>query len=156
MVLYWMRRVWKWASLWVMWLTHLWSLKEGRIQRFASWINNRDHCVKTSLLPIESISWQGLVFLCQDAPAYGADVMRLWVSSVDYTGDVLIGPQILRQMSDIYRKLRGTLRYLLGNLHDWRVCLWPETLCRIALFFLLPHFSRFIASILCFASATVF
>ncbi|WZZ36650.1 hypothetical protein YC2023_020051 [Brassica napus] len=63
----------------------------------------------------------GLVFLCQDAPAYGADVMRLWVSSVDYTGDVLVGPQILRQMSDIYRKLRGTLRYLLGNLHDWRV-----------------------------------
>ncbi|KAF3535946.1 hypothetical protein F2Q69_00024757 [Brassica cretica] len=39
----------------------------------------------------------------------------------DYTGDVLVGPQILRQMSDIYRKLRGTLRYLLGNLHDWRV-----------------------------------
>ncbi|KAG2283941.1 hypothetical protein Bca52824_055161 [Brassica carinata] len=57
----------------------------------------------------------------KDAPAYGADVMRLWVSSVDYTGDVLVGPQILRQMSDIYRKLRGTLRYLLGNLHDWRV-----------------------------------
>ncbi|KAH0992933.1 hypothetical protein GBA52_004416 [Prunus armeniaca] len=50
---------------------------------------------------------------------YGADVLRLWVSSVDYTGDVTIGPQILRQMSDIYRKLRGTLRYLLGNLHDW-------------------------------------
>ncbi|XP_015573355.1 isoleucine--tRNA ligase, chloroplastic/mitochondrial [Ricinus communis] len=54
------------------------------------------------------------------APAYGADVLRLWVSSVDYTGDVMIGPQILRQMSDIYRKLRGTLRYLLGNLHDWK------------------------------------
>ncbi|KAM1304406.1 hypothetical protein ACFX1X_022182 [Malus domestica] len=50
---------------------------------------------------------------------YGADVLRLWVSSVDYTGDVTIGPQILRQMSDIYRKMRGTLRYLLGNLHDW-------------------------------------
>lgn len=58
----------------------------------------------------------------QEAPAYGADVLRLWVSSVDYTGDVLIGPQVLRQISDIYRKLRGTLRYLLGNLHDWRVC----------------------------------
>ncbi|XP_010547028.1 PREDICTED: isoleucine--tRNA ligase, chloroplastic/mitochondrial [Tarenaya hassleriana] len=56
----------------------------------------------------------------KDAPAYGADVLRLWVSSVDYAGDVLIGPQILRQMSDIYRKLRGTLRYLLGNLHDWK------------------------------------
>ncbi|KAL6188589.1 hypothetical protein ACLB2K_039981 [Fragaria x ananassa] len=50
---------------------------------------------------------------------YGADVLRLWVSSIDYTGDVMIGAQVLRQMSDIYRKLRGTLRYLLGNLHDW-------------------------------------
>ncbi|XAR68415.1 Isoleucine--tRNA ligase [Bertholletia excelsa] len=54
-----------------------------------------------------------------EAPSYGADVLRLWVSSVDYTGDVMIGPQVLRQMSDIYRKLRGTLRFLLGNLHDW-------------------------------------
>lgn len=53
------------------------------------------------------------------APAYGADVLRLWVSSVDYTGDVMIGSQVLRQMSDIYRKLRGTLRFLLANLHDW-------------------------------------
>lgn len=52
--------------------------------------------------------------------SFGADVLRLWVSSVDYTGDVLIGPNVLRQMSDIYRKLRGTLRFLLGNLHDWK------------------------------------
>ncbi|KAK6161156.1 hypothetical protein DH2020_004537 [Rehmannia glutinosa] len=52
--------------------------------------------------------------------SFGADVLRLWVSSVDYTGDVLIGPKVLRQMSDIYRKLRGTLRFLLGNLHDWK------------------------------------
>ncbi|KAK7363579.1 hypothetical protein VNO77_05726 [Canavalia gladiata] len=56
----------------------------------------------------------------KEAPAYGADVLRLWVSSVDYTGDVMIGPQILRQMSEVYRKLRGTLRYLLANLHDWK------------------------------------
>uniref|UniRef100_A0A5B7C6J9 isoleucine--tRNA ligase n=1 Tax=Davidia involucrata TaxID=16924 RepID=A0A5B7C6J9_DAVIN len=55
-----------------------------------------------------------------EAPSYGADVLRLWVSSVDYTGDMMIGPQVLRQMSDIYRKLRGTLRYLLANLHDWK------------------------------------
>ncbi|KAL9227176.1 hypothetical protein vseg_002900 [Gypsophila vaccaria] len=57
----------------------------------------------------------------QQSPAYGADVLRLWVSSVDYTSDVMIGPQILRQMSDIYRKLRGTLRYLLANLSDWKM-----------------------------------
>lgn len=58
----------------------------------------------------------------KDGPGYGADVLRLWVSSVDYTVDVLIGPQVLRQMSDVYRKLRGTLRFLLSNLHDWKVC----------------------------------
>ncbi|CAL5343222.1 unnamed protein product [Camellia sinensis] len=40
-----------------------------------------------------------------EAPSYGADVLRLWVLSVDYTCDVLIGPQVLRQMSDIYRKM---------------------------------------------------
>ncbi|KAF9604472.1 hypothetical protein IFM89_006754 [Coptis chinensis] len=56
----------------------------------------------------------------KDAPSYGADVLRLWVSSVDYTNDVGIGPQILSQISDVYRKLRGTLRYLLSNLHDWK------------------------------------
>jgi len=53
-------------------------------------------------------------------PGYGADVLRLWVSSVDYTGDVMIGQNIIRQMSEVYRKLRGTLRYLLSNLHDWK------------------------------------
>nr|CAB3451250.1 unnamed protein product [Digitaria exilis] len=57
----------------------------------------------------------------KEEPTYGADVLRLWVSSVDYTGDVLIGPQILRQMSDMYRKLRGTMRFLLSNLHDWKL-----------------------------------
>ncbi|AQK75403.1 Isoleucine--tRNA ligase chloroplastic/mitochondrial [Zea mays] len=56
----------------------------------------------------------------REEPGYGADVLRLWVSSVDYTTDVLIGPQILRQMSDMYRKLRGTMRFLLSNLHDWK------------------------------------
>jgi isoleucyl-tRNA synthetase len=52
-------------------------------------------------------------------PAYGADVLRLWVSSVDYSSDVLIGQNILKQLSDIYRKIRNTSRFLLGNLHDF-------------------------------------
>ena len=45
--------------------------------------------------------------------------MRLWVSSVDYSVDVPIGSNILRQLSDVYRKVRNTARYLLGNLHDF-------------------------------------
>ncbi len=52
-------------------------------------------------------------------PAYGADVLRLWVSSVDYSVDVPIGKNILRQLSDVYRKVRNTARYLLGNIHDF-------------------------------------
>ena len=52
-------------------------------------------------------------------PAFGADVLRLWVSSVDYSVDVPIGSNILRQLSDVYRKVRNTARYLLGNLHDF-------------------------------------
>lgn len=56
-------------------------------------------------------------------PAYGADTLRLWVSSVDYSSDVLIGPNILKQTSEIYRKLRGTIRFILGNMSDFK----PET-----------------------------
>ncbi|MBE9116409.1 isoleucine--tRNA ligase [Lusitaniella coriacea LEGE 07157] len=52
-------------------------------------------------------------------PPYGADVMRLWVSSVDYSSDVPLGRNILKQLSDVYRKIRNTSRFLLGNLHDF-------------------------------------
>ena len=49
----------------------------------------------------------------------GADVLRLWVSSVDYSSDVRIGNNIIKQLADIYRKIRNTARFLLGNLHDF-------------------------------------
>lgn len=52
-------------------------------------------------------------------PAFGADVLRLWVSSVDYSADVPLGPGIVKQLGDVYRKVRNTARYLLGNLHDF-------------------------------------
>jgi isoleucyl-tRNA synthetase len=55
----------------------------------------------------------------QKDPAYGADVVRLWVSSVDYSNDVLIGSTVLKQLSDAARKIRNTARFLLGNLHDF-------------------------------------
>ena len=47
---------------------------------------------------------------------HGADVLRLWVASVDYTDDLRIGPEIVKGLVDAYRRLRNTLRYLLGNL----------------------------------------
>ncbi len=46
----------------------------------------------------------------------GADILRLWALSSDYTEDLRIGPQIIQSTVDAYRKLRNTLRYLLGNL----------------------------------------
>jgi isoleucyl-tRNA synthetase len=52
-------------------------------------------------------------------PAYGADVLRLWVASVDYSGDVSIGPNIIKQTFESYRKLRNTARYMIGNLADF-------------------------------------
>jgi isoleucyl-tRNA synthetase len=52
-------------------------------------------------------------------PPYGADVLRLWVSSVDYSSDMAIGKNILKQIADVYRKIRNTARFLLGNLHDF-------------------------------------
>jgi isoleucyl-tRNA synthetase len=55
----------------------------------------------------------------KEEPPYGADVLRLWVSSVDYSSDVPIGKNILKQLADIYRKIRNTARFLLGNLHDF-------------------------------------
>ncbi|MFA6669260.1 MAG: isoleucine--tRNA ligase [Bacillota bacterium] len=50
---------------------------------------------------------------------YGADILRLWVASADYKTDVRISPQILKQLSEIYRKIRNTARFMLGNLYDF-------------------------------------
>jgi isoleucyl-tRNA synthetase len=55
----------------------------------------------------------------ENLPAYGSDVLRLWVSSVDYSKDVPLGLNILKQTNDIRGKIRNTARFLLGNLHDF-------------------------------------
>ncbi|WP_184403594.1 isoleucine--tRNA ligase [Geomicrobium halophilum] len=49
----------------------------------------------------------------------GADILRLWVASVDFQADVKISDEILKQVSESYRKVRNTLRFMLGNLHDF-------------------------------------
>ncbi len=50
---------------------------------------------------------------------YGADVLRLWVASADYRTDMHISENILKQLSEAYRKIRNTARYILGNIHDF-------------------------------------
>jgi isoleucyl-tRNA synthetase len=52
---------------------------------------------------------------------YGADVLRLWVASADYTGDVSISNNIIKQLSDAYRRIRNTCRFMLGNFSDFDV-----------------------------------
>ncbi|HHX00776.1 MAG TPA: isoleucine--tRNA ligase, partial [Acholeplasmataceae bacterium] len=50
---------------------------------------------------------------------HGADVLRLWVASVEFTNDVRISNDIIKQISESYRKIRNTFRFLLGNLFDY-------------------------------------
>jgi isoleucyl-tRNA synthetase len=54
---------------------------------------------------------------------YGAEVLRLWVASENYQDDVKVSDEILKHVSDAYRKMRNTLRFLLSNLYDFK----PET-----------------------------
>ena len=59
----------------------------------------------------------------------GADVLRLWVSATDYANEIAVSEEILRRMADSYRRMRNTLRFLLGNLHGFdpvRHALAPE------------------------------
>ena len=51
--------------------------------------------------------------------AQGADILRLWVVDSDYSMDLRIGPEIIKSQVDIYRRLRNTLRYVLGNLNGF-------------------------------------
>ena len=52
---------------------------------------------------------------------YGAELLRLWVASADYKADIRISKDILKQLSEVYRKIRNTFRYMLSNLYDFDV-----------------------------------
>jgi isoleucyl-tRNA synthetase len=51
--------------------------------------------------------------------SYGADILRLWVASTDYSGELTISDEILKRVADSYRKIRNTLRFLLANVADF-------------------------------------
>ncbi|MGD2095284.1 MAG: isoleucine--tRNA ligase, partial [Phycisphaerales bacterium] len=55
----------------------------------------------------------------QEVAKYGSDILRLWVSSVNYQEDVKCNDEIIGRTQDAYRKIRNTLRYLLGNINDF-------------------------------------
>ncbi len=50
---------------------------------------------------------------------FGADILRLWVASTDFKNDVRISKEILKQMAEVYRKIRNTARYMISNLYDF-------------------------------------
>ncbi|MCW9035045.1 MAG: isoleucine--tRNA ligase [Rhodospirillales bacterium] len=50
----------------------------------------------------------------------GADILRLWVMSSDYADDLRVGPEIIKQLADSYRRLRNTLRFIIGNLNEFK------------------------------------
>jgi isoleucyl-tRNA synthetase len=52
---------------------------------------------------------------------YGADVLRLWIASSDYKEDIRVSDEIIKGLSDTYRKIRNTVRFLLGNIGDFNV-----------------------------------
>ena len=56
---------------------------------------------------------------------YGADILRLWVVASDYSEDLRIGPEILKHQAEAYRRLRNTLRYLLGALDGFEASRAP-------------------------------
>src|SRR6266516_4000701 len=57
---------------------------------------------------------------------YGADLLRLWASSIDYTDDVPFSEEMFTRLGDTYRRIRNTLRILLGNLYDFPVAALSE------------------------------
>ena len=50
---------------------------------------------------------------------YDAEILRLWVATQDYRNDTRVGDAILKQVSEAYRRIRNTARYILGNIHDF-------------------------------------
>jgi isoleucyl-tRNA synthetase len=67
----------------------------------------------------------------------GADILRLWVAASDYSDDLRIGPEILKTFVETYRKLRNTIRWMLGSLHHFHAAdrVAPETM---------PELERFV------------
>jgi isoleucyl-tRNA synthetase len=76
----------------------------------------------------------------QIIPKYGADVLRLWTASVDFTEDVRLSQTILDRITDAYRRFRNTFKWALGNLEDFdpaRDALPPDQMLEIDLWILL-------------------
>jgi isoleucyl-tRNA synthetase len=66
-----------------------------------------------------SKSLGNVVALDKAVKQYGADILRLWIASSDFHGEIPISDEIMKRVGDVYRRLRNTARFLLANLHDF-------------------------------------
>lgn len=73
-------------------------------------------------------------------PPYGADVLRLWISSSDFTKDILIGPNVISIQFELYSKIRNTVRFMLGNINDIKEFLPLSQLRKVDQFILFKFF----------------
>ena len=73
-----------------------------------SWTSRASRCTRSAGNGVEPSP--------KSSSDYGADIVRLWVASSDYTVDVRAGKNIFKQLSEAYRKMRNTARFMLGNI----------------------------------------
>lgn len=84
----------------------------------------------------------------QICETYGADILRLWVASSDYTNDLRIGDSIIKQTSEMYRKIRNTLfRYVVSNLNDFNPRTQIQEVLRIEDYYILSEMNKKIEEI---------
>ena len=69
--------------------------------------------------PRQSKSLGNTVDPVEIADKLGAEIVRLWVASVDFREDVIASDELMQRIADSYRKIRNTFRYILGNLKDF-------------------------------------
>ena len=74
----------------------------------------------------QSKSLGNYVSALEEIEKYGADILRLWVSSVNYQEDMRCSDELIGRLQDAYRKMRNTLRYLLGNIDDFEPSMTVE------------------------------
>ncbi len=102
---------------------------------------------------------------------YGADVLRLWVASADYQEDTRLSPEIVNNMVDSYRKIRNTIRFILGNINDlkentpgqlskdpldrWVLSVWERTKKEILFSYNEKRFSQVISQLNNFCAVTL-
>ena len=76
--------------------------------------------IASNFIPAAGTRFQRAAGIEDSPELFGADILRLWVAASDYSDDLRIGKNVLATFSETYRKLRNTIRWMLGNLAHFR------------------------------------